>query len=427
MPTPKSKKIELLAPAGNFEKLEIAVHYGADAVYLGGKDFSLRNFSGNFSLEEIEQAVAFAHDHDVKIYVTVNVYARNDQQEDIAAYMEKLAALGPDGVIVADPGVMMIARERMPHIPLHLSTQANSTNYKTVEFWERQGIRRVNVARELTLAEIKTIAEQAKIDIEAFVHGAMCIAYSGRCLLSSFMANRHSNRGMCTHPCRWKYSLMEETRTGQYMPIAEDDRGTYIFNSRDLCMIEHIPAMIDAGIAALKIEGRMKGINYLASVVKVYREAIDGYIRDPAGYEVRSEWLIELSKINHRGYCTGFYFDDPQQIVPDYEFSGNRDSHLFIGKVLSDHDDGCTLMEVRNQCRAGDRVEILSPRQAVRTARIGDLRDDEGQPIQIAQPGTRVYPDLGLETKPNDLIRKLNGNPRIDPRGCVDDTLKCRL
>ena len=407
MPTSKTKKIELLAPAGNFEKLEIAIHYGADAVYLGGKDFSLRNFSGNFSLEEIRQAVAYAHDRGVKIYVTVNIYARNDQQHGIAAYLQRLGALGPDGLIVADPGVFLTAREFMPHIPLHLSTQANSTNYKTVEFWERLGICRVNVARELTLAEIKAIAEQAQIEIEAFVHGAMCIAYSGRCLLSSFMAARHSNRGMCTHPCRWKYAVVEETRAGQYMPIVEDDRSTYIFNSKDLCMIEHIPAMINSGVAALKIEGRMKGINYLASVVKVYREAIDRYVQDPAGYFVRPEWLIELAKINHRGYCSGFYFDDPRQIVPDYEFSKDIDTHLFIGKVLAAHDDGRTLIEVRNKCRTGDRVEILSPRHAVRNTRIAALRDEKGNPTQVAQPGTRAYPELNLKTKPNDLIRKL--------------------
>ena len=408
MTTPKPNKIELLAPAGNFEKLEIAIHYGADAVYLGGKEFSLRNFSGNFSLEEIKQAIAYAHDCGVKVYIAVNVYARNDQQQSIAAYLKKLGAMALDGVIVADPGVFMTAREQMPHIPLHLSTQANSTNYKTVAFWERMGIHRVNVARELTLAEIKTIAEKAQIEIEAFVHGAMCIAYSGRCLLSSFMANRHSNRGMCTHPCRWKYALVEETRPGQYMPVAEDDQGTYIFNSKDLCMIEHIPAMINSGVSALKIEGRMKGVNYLASVLKVYREAIDWYFRDPAGYRVKPEWLIELSKINHRGYSTGFYFDDPQQIVPDYEFSKNMDTHLFIGKVLAVHDDGRTLMEVRNKCGPGERVEVLSPRQGIRITRIGDMRDDEGNPIQFARSGTCVYPDLGVKTKPNDLIRKLN-------------------
>ncbi len=407
MPTPKSKKVELLAPAGNLEKLEIAIHYGADAVYLGGKDFSLRNFSGNFSLEEIKQGVAYAHERGVKVYVTVNIYARNDQQQGIAAYLEKLGALRPDGVIVADPGIFMTARKLLPHIPLHLSTQANSTNYKTVEFWQQLGIHRVNLARELTLAEIKAIGDQVQIQIEAFVHGAMCIAYSGRCLLSSFMANRHSNRGMCTHPCRWKYALVEEIRPGEYMPIAEDDQGTYIFNSKDLCMIEHMPVMIESGVSALKIEGRMKGINYLASVVKVYREAIDRYIQDPIGYAVQPEWLIELAKISNRGYCTGFYFDDPQQVVPDYEFIKNIDTHLFVGKILAAHDDGRTLMEVRNKCRAGDQVEILSPRQAVRNTSIGTMQDEEGKPIEIARSGTCVYPDFGLQTNPNDLIRKL--------------------
>ena len=222
------------------------------------------------------------------------------------------------------------------------------------------------------------------------------------------MANRHSNRGMCTHPCRWKYALVEETRAGQYMPIAEDDQGTYIFNSKDLCMIEHIPAMINSGVSALKIEGRMKGINYLATVVKVYREAIDRYIQNPSGYHMRSEWLNELSKISHRGYCTGFYFGDPQQIIPDYDFSKGLDTHLFIGKFLAGYGEDSALMEVRNKCRKGDRVEILSPRQEIRKTRIGDMRDEEGSRIQIAQPGSRVFPDLGLKTRPNDLVRKLN-------------------
>jgi putative protease len=402
----KSNKVELLAPAGNFEKLEIAIHYGADAVYLGGKDFSLRNFSGNFSLAEIRQAIAYAHDRGIKVYVTVNIYARNDEQPDIAAYLEKLGALGPDGVIVADPGVFLTAREILPRIPLHLSTQANSTNYKTVEFWERLGVSRVNMARELTLAEIKAISEQTRIEIEAFVHGAMCIAYSGRCLLSSFMANRHSNRGMCAHPCRWKYALVEELRPGEYMPIAEDQRGTYIFNSKDLCMIEHIPAMIDAGVSALKIEGRMKGINYLASVVKVYREAIDRYYQDPRGYVVQPQWLAELTRIDHRGFCSGFYFDDPEQTRPDVDFIMAAETHRFVGKVLTAPDDGDVLMEVRNKCEVGDTVEVLSPGQPIRKARIGNMRDDLGNPIQTAQPNTRAYPDLGLKTEPNDLIRK---------------------
>ncbi|MGD8291645.1 MAG: U32 family peptidase [Desulfobacterales bacterium] len=407
MTKPKSTQVELLAPAGNFEKLEIAIHYGADAVYLGGKEFSLRNFSGNFSLDEIGQAVVYAHGRGVKVYVTVNVYARNEEQPLIAEYLKKLSAIKPDGLILADPGVILNARELVPHIPLHLSTQSNSTNYNTVEFWRRLGIHRVNMARELNLAEIKSIAQRSQIEIEAFVHGAMCISYSGRCLLSSFMAGRHSNRGMCTHPCRWKYALVEETRPGQYMPFAEDERGSYIFNSKDLCMIEHIPEIINSGVAAIKIEGRMKGINYLASVVKVYREAIDRYVGNPDGYNESPDWMIELAKLNHRGYCTGFYFGDPRQTIPDYEFSKQMETHLFIGKILAENDQGRSLMEVRNKCQIGDPVEILSSGQSVRNTCIKDMRDDQGNSIQVAQPGARVYPDLGLKTHPNDLVRRV--------------------
>ncbi len=401
-------KVELLAPAGNFEKLEIAIHYGADAVYLGGKEFSLRNFSGNFSLDEIEQALAYAHIRGVRVYVAVNVYASNDEYPLLASYLQRLEALKPDGVIVADPGIIKIARDLIPHIPLHLSTQANTTNLRAVEFWEPLGIRRINLARELTLDEIRTIAGRAPVEIEVFVHGSMCIAYSGRCLLSGFMAGRHSNRGMCTQSCRWKYALVEETRAGQYMPIAEDDRGSYILNSRDLCMIEHMPAIIGSGVTALKIEGRMKGINYLASVVKVYREAIDRFNQNPAGYSLNPEWITELAKINHRGYCTGFYFNDPGQVVAAYDVARYPDTHLFIGKVLA-CDDACeTLMEVRNHFRTGDRAEIISPNQPVRQTIIGEIRDIEGNLISAARSGTRLYVRLGIKTEPNDLIRTPN-------------------
>ncbi len=406
MPTPNSNKGELLAPVGNFEKLEIAIHYGADAIYLGGKDFSLRNFSGNFSLEEIKQAISYAHDRGVKVYVTVNIYARNDQQQGIAAYLEKLGALGPDGVIVADPGVFITARELMPHIPLHLSTQANSTNYKTVEFWERLGIRRVNLARELTLAEIKAIGEQAHIEIEAFVHGAMCIAYSGRCLLSSFMANRHSNRGMCTHPCRWKYTLMEETRAGQYMPIAEDEQGTYIFNSKDLCMIEHIPAMIDSGVAALKIEGRMKGVNYLGTVVKTYREAIDTYYRNPATYAVADHWKHELNAVGRRGYCTGFYFGDPREIIPDYANENPVQQQLFLGKVLEAYTSGKVETEVRNKMFKGECVDVLTRQGPAQPDTVLEIETSDGEPLEFAQPNMKVKIRMNKTYACNDLIRR---------------------
>ena len=302
------KKVELLAPAGSFEKLEVAIHYGADAVYVAGKEFSLRNFSGNFTLEELQAAVDFAHGRGVKVYVACNIFSRNPEQAALSSYLDKLGAIGPDAVIIADPGIVMEAAARIPGIPIHLSTQANTTNYRSARFWEKVGVARINVARELSLKEIEEIADQSRLEIEAFVHGAMCISYSGRCLLSNYMTGRDGNRGKCSHPCRWKYAVMEETRPGEYFPIEEDTRGTYFLSSRDLCMLEHLPGLIGAGIDSLKIEGRMKGINYVASVVKVYREAIDRYYDDPDAYRVEEEWLRELDGISHRPYGTGFYF-----------------------------------------------------------------------------------------------------------------------
>jgi len=284
------QKLELLAPAGNFEKLEIAIHFGADAVYLAGKDFSLRNFSGNFTMDEMNEAIAFAHKNKVKVYVACNIFPRNHEQKAITDFLVSLGDMHPDAVIISDPGIIAVAKERIPHIPIHLSTQANTTNYQAARFWETQDVKRVNVARELTLPEIQSIAEQTTLEVEAFVHGAMCMAYSGRCLMSSFMAQRDSNRGMCCHPCRFQYAVVEAKRPGQYYELSEDTRGTYIFNSRDLCMIEHIPDMVASGISSLKIEGRMKGINYLASVVKIYREALDAYTLDTAAYQVQPQW-----------------------------------------------------------------------------------------------------------------------------------------
>jgi len=286
------KKVELLAPAGNFEKLEIAIHYGADAVYLAGKTFSLRSFSENFTFDKLQQAVKFAQRQGVKAYVTCNIYPRNHEQKALAEYLNILGDIGPDAVIVTDPGALMMASKIIPHISLHLSTQANTTNYQSALFWQRLGIKRINVARELSLTEINEMAQRCDLEVEAFVHGAMCISYSGRCLLSNFMVNRDSNHGECAHPCRWKYAVVEEHRPGQYLPIEEDHRGSYIFNSKDLCMIEHIPEMVESGVASLKIEGRMKGIHYLASTVKTYREAIDAFLKNPENYRVKDRLLL---------------------------------------------------------------------------------------------------------------------------------------
>lgn len=401
------KKIELLAPAGNYEKLEIAVHYGADAVYLAGKDFSLRNFSGNFTEKELERAVAFAHERRVKVYVACNIYARDLDHPALDDFLVFLKQLQPDGLIVSDPGIIMSAREQVPEIPLHLSTQANTTNSRAAAFWKSQGVTRINTARELSLDEIKTISAGVSMEIETFVHGAMCISYSGRCLLSSFMENRDANRGMCCHPCRFSYAVMEAKRPGQYYPLAEDNRGSYIFNSRDLCMLEHLPAMLQAGVTSLKIEGRMKGINYLASVVKVYRAAIDACLADPDEYTVEPFWMDELEKIGNRGYGTGFYLGDVDNTRPNY--AGNRpNGQRFVAKVLEKVDAARVRVEVRNKLFKGDPVEMVVPQGPNPLDRIQAIHDANGNSADLAQPGSLVTLTLGQACRPNDLIRKVS-------------------
>ena len=401
----RNRKIELLAPAGNFEKLEIAIHYGADAVYLAGKEFSLRNFSGNFTLDELHKAVKFARNCSVKTYVACNIYSRNPEQKAIKDYLKALSEISPDAVIIADPGILMEASKIIPQIPLHLSTQANTTNYKTVMFWEKFGIKRINVARELSLKEIKEIVSRSSIEIEAFVHGSMCISYSGRCLLSAFMTNRSSNLGECSHPCRWNYAVMEEKRPGQYYPIAENKNGTYIFNSRDLCMIEHIPEIIESGLSSIKIEGRMKGINYVASAVKVYREAIDSYYENPDGFKIQKYWIDELNNISHRGYCTGFYFGDPEQISPNFEYNLNS-GLLFVGKIIETSGPQNVNIDVRNKVFKEDAVEVLTIKGPSRKDRINQIIDQNGKPLSFAQPGSRVTIFLNSDYLPNDLIRR---------------------
>lgn len=406
-----SHKVELLAPAGNFEKLEIAVHYGADAVYFAGKSFSLRNFSQNFTLDEIQKAVEFTRSQNVKTYVACNTFARNHEQAEISEYLNSLGEIGPDALIVADPGILRAASKIIPEIPIHLSTQANTTNYQSALLWQELGVKRINVARELSLPEIKEIALRCDLEIEAFVHGSMCISYSGRCLLSSFLANRDGNRGMCTQSCRWKYALVEELRPGHYLPIAEDDTGSYIFNSMDLCMIEHIPDMIDSGIVSLKIEGRMRGINHLASTVKTYREAIDGYYENPEDYRVQEDWLYQLASVSNRGYCTGFYFNDPNQILPNYENMKNN-GHMFVGKVLEDTQSSGVKIEVRNKIFNGDRVEVLKPKGPSTPDRINAIFDENGHPVSFAQPGSKVFISLNHDYSANDLIRKIQERER---------------
>jgi putative protease len=300
-------KPELLAPAGNMEKLKIALHYGADAVYLGGHSFGLRNKADNFSIDEMTAALDLCHERGAKAYLTVNSYPRNEMMGALEAYLESVATLPFDAYIVADPGVIELVREISPQRELHLSTQANTINLHSARFWQRQGIRRINMAREMTLDNIReTVASVPGMEFEAFVHGALCISYSGRCLISSMLTGRDANQGECTHPCRWSYHLVEESRPGEYFPVIEDETGTFIFNSRDLCLLEQIPALVESGVASLKIEGRMKGINYVASVLRVYRQALDEYAADPAGWRCRPEWLEELAKMSHRGYTPAF-------------------------------------------------------------------------------------------------------------------------
>lgn len=402
-----NRKIELLAPAGNFEKLEIAVHYGADAVYLAGKDYSLRNLSENFTLEELENALLFARKSGVKVYVACNIFSRNSEQKAISDYLKSLAKISPDAVIIADPGILEEARRVMPGMPIHLSTQANTTNYKAALFWKKQGVARINAARELSLKEIEEITLLGNVEVEVFVHGAMCISYSGRCLLSNFMENRDSNRGECCQPCRFRYSVVEETRPGRYMPIAEDNRGTYIFNSKDLCMIRYIPEMINAGVSSLKIEGRMKGINYVASAVKVYREAIDSYYESPEEYSVKDEWVEELSRISNRDYCTGFYFGNMNETIPNYMDIKPATGRTFIGKVTGVENGNIAVLVVRNKFFLNDPVDILGKKGPVKRDTIKRILDIEGNEVKAARSGSTVKVLLENGCSINDLLRKI--------------------
>jgi putative protease len=398
------QKVELLAPAGTPEKLEIAVHYGADAVYLAGKEFGLRRFAANFSHAEMITARRLTREKGVRMYVAVNVYSRDTEATAIANYLDFLGAVEPDALIVADPAIFVQARRRLPHIPLHVSTQANTTNSGTARFWRDQGAVRVNAARELSLEEVHQMAATSGIAVEVFVHGAMCMAYSGRCLLSSYLTRRDSNRGMCSQPCRFRYTLMEETRPGRYFPIAEDPRGAYIFNSRDLCMIEHLPEMIGAGIRALKIEGRMKSIHYLAGVTKVYREAVDSWYADPETYRVKARWLAELSAISHRGYCSGFYFGDPDQTTTNLD-KPVRPGYRFVAKVTGLTTDGGARVLVKNKILRGDTVDVLSPGVATRVDQIEKIEDGSGMQQSVAQPGSTAVIHLSKPPRPLDLLR----------------------
>ena len=374
-------KPELLAPAGGPEALRTAVLYGADAVYLGGDRYGLRAKARNFDREQMRESIAYAHAHGVRVHVTVNIIAHNEHLEHLEEYLRQLQEDGVDALIVADAGIFQIARETIPEMELQLSTQASATNYRTVTFWHRQGAKRVVAARELSLEEIRQLKEKGDpdLEIETFVHGAMCISISGRCLLSNYMAAKDANLGACVHPCRWRYRLVEETRPGEYYPVTEGEEGTYIFNSKDLCMIEHIPELIEAGISSFKIEGRMKTPLYVAMVTKAYREAIDDYCRDPELYESKKPYYLELlSQVSHRGYNTGFYFGHPDQNSQVYDSSEYIKQMNFAAKVIGSK-DGNLLVEQRNKFSVGDSLYVLLPEGAPRLYPVQEIRSMDGE------------------------------------------------
>ena len=381
------KKIELLAPAGNMEKLKMAIIYGADAVYLGGEKFGLRASAGNFNIEEIKEAVKFVHEKGKKLYVTVNIIPHNEDFIGLPEYLKELENAGVDAILFSDPGVYLAAKDSVPNMELHLSTQANNTNYRSAEFWHKLGVKRIVLARELSFEEITEIVEKSTKDLEfeAFVHGAMCMSYSGRCLLSNYMVGRDANRGECAHPCRYKYYLVEERRPGQYMPIEEDERGAYIFNSKDLCMIEYIPELVKAGITSFKIEGRMKSAYYVASVVRAYRMAIDSYLANPDSYVFKQEWLEEFSKASHREFSTGFFNNKPDSSGQVYDSSAYVRDYAFVGLVLDyNKETGIATVEQRNKMVIGDEIEIIGPKRDMFAQKLEKMWNDDGEDIESA-------------------------------------------
>lgn len=388
----RMQKMELLAPAGNMDKLKMALLYGADAVYLGGKSFGLRAFSDNFSLEEMEEAVRYAHGLGKKVHVTVNIFPHNADLTGLPEYLTSLRDIQVDAVLIADPGIFSLARQIVPDLPVHISTQANVTNWASAKFWHDAGAKRVVMAREVSLKDVKAIHDKVPVELEGFVHGAMCISYSGRCLLSNyFTENRDSNRGQCVQCCRFKYNVVEEKRPGQYFPVMEDERGTYIFNSKDLCLLPYLPDLYDAGLCSLKIEGRMKSVHYVATVVKVYRQAIDAYERDPEHFRVLPEWIEELEKISHRPYTRGFSVSRPTEADQVYSHSSNTQTHEFIGLVRSyDAERKLAWIEQRNHFKVGQTVEFLQPKGKLIRCTISRILDEDGQDLDAARHAQQV-------------------------------------
>ena len=404
------KRPELLVPASSLDVLKVAVIFGADAVYIGGEAFGLRAKAKNFSMDDIREGIAFAHAHNVKVYITANILAHNADLEGVRGYFEELKEVGPDALIISDPGVFMIAREVCPEIDIHVSTQANNTNYATFNFWYQQGARRVVTARELSLVELKQIRENIPDDLEmeTFIHGAMCISYSGRCLLSNYFTGRDANHGACTHPCRWKYSIVEETRPGEYMPVYENERGTFIFNSKDLCMIEHIPEMFDTGVDSYKIEGRMKTALYVATVARTYRKALDDYMEDPELYKKSMPWYLDqISNCTYRQFTTGFFFGKPDEDAQIYDSNTYVKEYTYLGIVGEQNADGLYRIEQRNKFSVGEVIEVMKPDGQNIEVTVQKILNEEGEAMESApHPKQVLYIDLGHTLEQYDILRR---------------------
>lgn len=404
------RPVELLIPAGSLEVLKTAVRYGADAVYIGGEAFGLRAKAHNFTIPDMKEGIAFAHEHECKVYLTVNVFAHNRDIEEIREYFRTLREVPVDALIISDPGVFMMAKELLSDTEIHISTQANNTNYETYRFWYRMGAKRVVSARELSLEEIGEIRKHIPEDmeIESFIHGAMCISYSGRCLLSNYFTGRDANQGACTHPCRWKYAVVEEKRPGEYLPVEEDDRGTYIFNSKDLCMVEYIPEMMEAGIDSFKIEGRMKTALYVATVARTYRKAIDDYKTSPELYRSNMDYYREeISKCTYRQFTTGFYFGKTTEESQIYDSNTYIREYTYLGMVEQTDTQGRIVLEQRNKFAVGETIEAMLFDGRNQELVVQEIRDDEGNIMESApHPKQRLHVDLGVQLPIGCILRR---------------------
>ena len=408
----KERKVrvpELLVPASSLEVLKTAVIFGADAVYIGGEAFGLRAKAKNFSHDDMKAGIEFAHERGVKVYVTANILAHNDDLEGAREYFKELKEIGPDALIISDPGMFTIAKEVCPEIEIHISTQANNTNYMTYKFWWQQGAKRVVSARELSLKEIKQIRENIpkEMEIESFIHGAMCISYSGRCLLSNYFTGRDANQGACTHPCRWKYAVVEEKRPGEYLPVYENERGTYIFNSKDLCMIEYIPELIDAGIDSFKIEGRMKTALYVACVARTYRKAIDDYLESEEKYRANMDWYrAEIAKCTYRQFTTGFYFGKPDENTQIYDSNTYVNEYTYLGIVEKIDERGFAKFEQRNKFCVGDTIEIMKPDGSNVMSEVLAMYNEDNEPVESCPHSKQtIYVNLSVKPEAYDIMR----------------------